>query len=147
MLEWKSFGNEDVIAAFKELGHEVKTIPFSNKETGLNPELENQLVKEIQRIEPDFVFSFNYFPVISLACKKTDRKYVAWVYDSPYVMLYSYTIIYPGNYIFLFDKDLYLEFHKAGIHTVYYLQLAANMDRLSAMEQSADADIFKKSKW
>ena len=147
MLEWKSFGNEDIIAAFKELGHEVKTIPFSNKETGLNPELENQLVKEIQRIEPDFVFSFNYFPVISLACKKTDRKYVAWVYDSPYVMLYSYTIIYPGNYIFLFDKDLYMEFHKAGIHTVYYLPLAANTDRLSAMEQSADADIFKKSKW
>ena len=32
MLEWKSFGNEDLISAFNELGHTVKTIPFSNKE-------------------------------------------------------------------------------------------------------------------
>ena len=29
MLEWKSFGNEDIAAAFKELGHEVKAVPFS----------------------------------------------------------------------------------------------------------------------
>ena len=72
MLEWKSYGNEDIIPAFKELGHEVKTIPFSQKDT--NPELENQLVKEIQKYEPDFVFSFSYFPVVSLACKKTDMK-------------------------------------------------------------------------
>ena len=41
----------------------------------------------------DFVFSFNYFPIISLACKKADMKYVAWVYDNPFVLLYSYTII------------------------------------------------------
>lgn len=32
MLEWKSFGNEDIISAFKELGHDVKTIPFSKDE-------------------------------------------------------------------------------------------------------------------
>ena len=32
MLEWKSFGNEDIAAAFKELGHEVKAVSFSNKE-------------------------------------------------------------------------------------------------------------------
>ena len=77
MLEWKSYGNEDIIPAFRELGHEVKTIPFSHKDT--NPELENQLVKEIQKYGPDFVFSFSYFPVVSLACKRTDMKYVSWV--------------------------------------------------------------------
>ena len=32
MMEWKSFGNEDIIAGFKELGHTVKTMPFSNEE-------------------------------------------------------------------------------------------------------------------
>ena len=147
MMEWKSFGNEDIIAAFKELGHKVITMPFSNKETGFNEELEKQIVNKIQEFSPDFIFSFNYFPVISLACKKTDMKYVSWVYDSPYVLLYSYTVIYPGNYVFIFDKELYMEFHKAGIKTIYYMPLAANTDRLHAMENSKNLEVFKQSKW
>ena len=147
MMEWKSFGNEDIIAGFQELGHEVKTMPFSNKETFINETLQNEIEKTIQDYCPDFIFSFNYFPVISLACKKTGIKYVAWVYDNPYVLLYSYTIIYPGNYVFIFDKELYMEFHQAGIQTIYYLPLAANTDRLSAMSTSNRLDIFNHSKW
>ena len=147
MMEWKSFGNEDIIAGFKELGHEVKTMPFSKEEPYHNEEMENNIVQQIREFSPDFVFSFNYFPIISLACKKVDMKYVSWVYDNPYVMLYSYTILYPGNYVFIFDKELYMEFHKAGIETIYYMPLAANTNRLHAMEASKDLDIFKKSKW
>lgn len=142
MLEWKSFGNYDILSAFRELGHTVKTIPFSNKEVHHNEETESELVTQIRSFGPDFVFSFNYFPVVSLACKKTDMRYVAWVYDNPYVLLYSYTIIYPGNYVFVFDKELYLEFHSAGISTVHYMPLAANTDRLSSM---TDLETFRKS--
>ncbi len=142
--EWKSFGNEDIIAAFRELGHTVETIPFSNKEVHHNEELENQLAQQIRDCAPDFVFTFNYFPIISLACKKADMRYVAWIYDSPFVLLYSYTIIYPGNYIFVFDKEQYLEFHKAGIPTVHYLPLAANTERLRAM---TDFSTFRATPW
>ena len=147
MLEWKSFGNEDIISAFQELGHTVKTIPFSNKEVHHNEETETGLVSEILEFSPDFVFSFNYFPVVSLACKKADMRYVCWVYDSPYVLLYSYTIIYPGNYVFIFDKELYLEFHNAGISTIHYLPLAANTDRLRSMEQEDAFKTFRESRW
>lgn len=144
MLEWKSFGNEDIIAAFKELGHEVKTIPFSNKDFRHDDEIKQQIIQEITALSPDFLFSFNYFPIASLACKEKDLRYVAWVYDSPYVMLYSYTIIYPGNYVFVFDKKLYFEFHSAGINTIHYLPMAANTDRLRAM---TDFNTFKASPW
>ena len=113
MMEWKSFGNEDIIAGFKELGHEVKTMPFTNDEMHHNDEIEDNIVKNIQEFSPDFVFSFNYFPIVSLACKKADMKYVSWVYDNPFILLYSYTVIYPGNYVFIFDKELYMEFHKS----------------------------------
>lgn len=143
-LEWKSFGNEDIISAFKQLGHDVEILPFSNKEVHHNEALENEIAQNIKICGPDFVFSFNYFPIISLACKKADMRYVAWVYDSPYVLLYSYTIIYPGNYIFVFDKEWYLEFHREGIPTIHYLPLAANTERLSAM---TDFDAFKRTPW
>ena len=147
MMEWNSFGNEDIIAGFKELGHTVKTMPFSNKELHQDEKIEHEIINAIREFSPDFIFSFNYFPIISLACKKADMKYVSWVYDNPFVMLYSYTVIYPGNYIFIFDKELYMEFHKSGIKTIYYMPLAANTDRLHAMETSKNLDIFKKSKW
>lgn len=142
MLEWKSFGNDDILSAFRELGHTVKTIPFSNKEVHHNEETEAALVTQIKEFGPDFVFTFNYFPIVSLSCKKADMRYVAWIYDNPYVLLYSYTIIYPGNYVFVFDKELYQEFHSAGITTVHYMPLAANTDRLAAMN---DWDMFRKS--
>jgi len=41
-------------------------------------------------------------------------------------MLYSYTLINPNNYVFLFDKQQYLEFKNAGINTVYYSVLPVN---------------------
>lgn len=144
MLEWKSFGNEDILAAFHELGCEVIRIPFSNKELHYDENIINAIAAKIKEHSPDFVFSFNYFPIISHACKKTDSRYVAWVYDSPYVMLYSYTIIYPGNYVFVFDKELCQEFQNAGIKTVHYLPMAANTNRLCAM---TDFTSFKNSVW
>lgn len=147
MLEWKSFGNEDIISAFKELGHDVKAIPFSKDELHHDDTEETKLIHEMSSYCPDFVFSFNYFPIVSLACKKAGMRYVSWVYNSPYVLLYSYTIINPCNYVFVFDKELYLEFHKAGIQTIYYLPLAANTDRLQAMDTAPQLKDFYNSKW
>ncbi len=144
MMEWKSFGNEDIITAFKQCGIQVVTMPFSDQELHHNDEIEDGIVRKIRTTACDFVFSFNYFPIISLACKKANLPYVAWVYDSPYVLLYSYTVIYPGNRIFLFDKEQYLEFRNAGITTVHYLPLAANTDRLSRMR---DQKAFEATPW
>ena len=47
MLEWKSFGNDDILSAFRELGHTVKTIPFSNKEVHHNEETEAEVIKNV----------------------------------------------------------------------------------------------------
>lgn len=144
-LEWKSFGNEDMKDAFQALGHEVISFPFSNKEeVHTDSTIEGNLIAKIQEHSPAFVFSFNYFPIISNACKKANCKYVSWIYDSPYVLMYSYTINTPCNYCFVFDKAQYQEFHANGINTVYYLPLAANTRRLSAMQ---DFHTFANSKW
>lgn len=143
-LEWKSFGNEDITDAFKELGHEVQRLPFSNKEVHHDEQVENDLIQGIERYAPDFVFSFNYFPIVSLACRAVGVRYVSWVYDCPYVHLYSYTVIHPCNTIFLFDKTLCQEFWHAGITTIHYLPLAANTKRLQKMQ---NFDAFYTSQW
>lgn len=132
-IEWKSFGNDDMKEAFALEGHEVACYPFSNKDSRRDDVLEKDFAAHLSRETPDVVFSFNYFPVISNVCKKENIRYISWIYDSPYVMLYSYTVINPCNTIYVFDKELYMEFHNAGIQTVRYLPMAANTVRLDKL--------------
>lgn len=129
-MEWNSFGNKDIKEAFAAEGHKVINYLFANKDGRRDDELEKDLASLLRREVPDAVFSFNYFPVISNVCKKEDVRYISWIYDSPYVMLYSYTVINPCNVIYVFDKELYMEFHNAGIQTVRYMPMAVNTDRL-----------------
>jgi len=54
-------------------------------------------------------------------------KYISFVYDNPHVNIFSYTVSYPTNYVFLFDSDLCNTFNKGGIKNVYYSPLAADI--------------------
>ncbi len=144
-IEWASFGNNDIKAAFAAEGHSVVSYPFSNRDSRRDEELEKDFASFLHGEVADVVFSFNYFPVISNVCKRENIRYISWIYDSPYVMLYSYTIINPCNTIYVFDQELYMEFHNAGIQTVHYLPMAANTERLSRLlpeetDLTADAD-------
>lgn len=133
LLEWKSFGNKDIREIMTEMGHKVVSVPFSDTKIKVD-EIEKLFLQKHMGENCDFVFSFNYFPEVSLCCQKLGLKYVSWVYDSPHISVYSYTVIQPCNYVFLFDFALYDELYSAGIHTVYYLPLAVNEKRLQRMK-------------
>ncbi len=141
-IEWASFGNEDMKEAFVAEGHSVVSFSFSNRDPRRDEVIARDLTEKLHAHCPDIVFSFNYFPVISNVCKKENIKYIAWIYDSPYVMLYSYTVINPCNVIYIFDKELYLEFHNAGIQTVHYLPMAANTERLDRLNAAFRAEML-----
>lgn len=138
-IEWASFGNADIKDAFAKEGHQIICFPFSNKDTRRNAEIESHLTESLRETVPDAVFSFNYFPLISNVCKRENLPYISWIYDSPYVMLYSYTAINPCNTIYVFDRALCQEFNEAGINTVRYLPMAANTERLDALGSPAPA--------
>ena len=126
-LEWKSFGNEYIKAEFLRCGHEVMTFSFpqNTEDTRGSEDLAARIATTILEKKAELVFSFNYFPVAAVACKACKVKYVSWTYDSPYIQLYSYTLEYPTNYAFIFDKAEYLRLKAAGMDTVYYLPMAA----------------------
>ena len=143
-LEWYSYGNQDIIEAFNELGHEVINVKADTDKGRSDASEINRLKEEFERANADLIFSFNYWPAVSLAAKELDMVYVSWVYDSPHAVMYSYTVIYPKNFVFCFDKQLVNEFRSHGINTVYYLPLAANPDRLSRMK---DFKMFNSTGW
>lgn len=137
-MNWKSFGNEDLLDAFahlKEAGEDITVIPypFENTEKRNDPAFEERFLHALEEEQPAFVFSFNYYPLISKVCNVADVKYVAWVYDCPHIALYSFTLINKCNYVFVFDSAMYETFARQGIETVYYLPLAASVRRLDAL--------------
>lgn len=133
-LEWNSLCNEDMIPAFERMRHVVVRVLYDER----NPKEEQhaKINKELDKGGFDFIFSFNYFPDISELCMEKGIKYVAWVYDSPYINLYSYTVINPCNYIFIFDYAVYEELHLGNISTVYYLPMAVSARRLSSIKNT-----------
>lgn len=138
-IEWASFGNADIKDAFNKEGHDIVRFPFSNKDARRDAEIEAALTGRLRETVPDAVFSFNYFPLVSNVCKNEGLPYLSWIYDSPYVMLYSYTAVNPCNHIYVFDRSVCREFQAAGIETVHYLPMAANTERLDALDAGAQA--------
>lgn len=126
-LEWKSFGNEYIVEEFGKQGYEVEMFPFPRETEDVRngTELTEKLAMQIMKERPAFVFSFNYFPVAAIACKACKVKYVSWVYDSPYILLYSRTVFYETNRIFIFDSAEVAKFQQMGVRHVYYMPMAA----------------------
>ena len=133
IFEYEHMAIEDLREALTNLGHTYAVITDENIYNHVDEAFDARFDKLIESASYDAVFTFNYFPVISNCCKKHNIPYIAFVYDSPLVSLYSYTIINPCNYVFLFDKSVYLEFKKENINTVYYMPLAVNVFRLDSM--------------
>lgn len=94
---------------------------------------ESDFLKTIRDNDPDFVFSFNFLPVVSKVCNIDRVPYVSWIYDNPLLFLYSYQVINPCNIVLLFDSKQCEEFVKGGIKTVDYLPLAASTRRLDTI--------------
>ncbi len=141
--KWENFGSEDMAEAFESLGHTV--IPFaSSQEELLSDAASDKLEKAAKESVPDIFFSFNYFPNIAIKCKELGLDYYAWVYDNPAVSLYSYTVIFPTNHIFVFDSDTFLYFNSQGIKTIEFLPMAAAPERYDNLRLKAEQGALLK---
>ena len=147
-FKWNSFGTEDIEEAIIELGHDLVIEPWSQNDVNRNKELTKKAEGKITMEKPDVVFTSNYYPPIAEAAHETGIRYIAWVYDSPHVQLYSCTTIYETNRIYVFDREQYEEFSGNGIRTVCYMPLAANAVRLrKTVEDNDQQGLFKTSRF
>lgn len=138
-LDSPSFGKTDMAEAFEKLGHSIAYFYQDSVYNRIDAQFDVWFCELLKDKMPDFVFSFNYFPALSRGCQSQNIKYLAYVYDSPLSALFSITITNPCNYVFIFDKAMYLELKRGGINTVYYLPLAVNAARLDKIQIPAHA--------
>ena len=132
-MDWKSFCTEDLIPAFEKNGCRVIRVPFTKELGWKGDEYEEMLRTFIRSEQPDFVFSFNFYPLISKVCNSEKCLYVSWVYDSPQVSLCNDAAENKYNLIFLFDKMQFMYFQNKGNKNVKYLPMAANPERIRHM--------------
>ncbi len=126
-LEWDSLCKGFMKKALAEKGYEVIVFPFprETEDTKRSESLTVAITKELLNGDFDYCFSFNYFPVAAIACKASKVTYVSWVYDSPFIQLYSETIKYETNRVFIFDSYEYFRLKRFGVETVHFMPMAA----------------------
>lgn len=132
-LDWPCFGRKDVLDFFSKRHDTVKLFSHPDYDLRASDSFAEKANEILSNELFDFCFSYNYFPLMARVCNEHQLKYVSFVYDSPQVKLYSYTVTYPTNYIFLFDSSIVEQFRKAGISSFYYMPLPVNAQKINAL--------------
>ena len=136
----------DMLEAFEQYrdsdGNPLEIVKYDYKydpeKVRNDSDFEEQFSKDLRKHCPDFVFSFNFLPVISKVCNQEGIFYVSWIYDNPEIFLYNYNMRNPCNIVLMFDSKQYMEFRDGGIKHVHYLPLAASTKRLDAIIPSKE---------
>lgn len=144
---YNSICEPDMIEVFQQKGHVVEEITeeMENKDISAKDQLV-LLSNVLKEKRYDFVFTINFFPVISEVCNIFKTLYVSWIVDSPVMELYSHSIRNIWNRVFIFDYALYEEFYSENPKCIFYLPLGSNYMRVDDVISSiTQAEIDKFS--
>ena len=88
MYKWRAYNYLDVYQTFRMFGFEIDFIEQHLPSYDEDEELTFRLLKMMREKSYDFVFTINYFGVISDACEQFGIPYVSWSCDSPLISMY-----------------------------------------------------------
>ena len=133
---WGSIAEKPLYDALKKMN--IKTMVFEAEMKDYHAD-SNFAVKFINIIHAEninAVFSYNYFPLISMICHMNNIPYISWIYDCPLLTLYSKTVVNPCNFIFSFDEILAERLRGIGAKNAYSMPLAGNAALKDEIEDS-----------
>lgn len=129
-----------IIDAFKELGHDVYEITAEVERKNVSAQECLSIVSQaLDLVIYDFVFTVNFFPVISEVCQAYHVHYLSWTVDSPVLELYSGSIKNNFNRVFVFDRKLCDEIKNYNPDRIFHLPLAAGITEKQHLIETASA--------
>lgn len=134
-LDWSCFGKADAVFTLEQMGYKLTMFFHKDFQERMSSDFDQAFSDAVLETDFQFCFSFNFYPVVAENCKRYNIPYISITYDSPFVLLYSYTLIYPTNYAFIFDKQEYQKLRNMGIETVYYMVLPVNATIIDYLKQ------------
>lgn len=136
---WGSLCESGIKKAIESSNYDL--VLFDNAYTDSNYDKEYFLaLAELIKSTPDAdcVLSINYTPIIARACKPFKLPYISYTADCPCSNLYSKTIEYETNQIFLFDKlqaEKYIHFNPNNIHHLPLATDTAHWDNIVVSDE------------
>lgn len=128
-IDWKCFNHDDTIQTLQALGHQVTLYAHEEFNFPVSKSFVEDFTDFLFGKQVDLVFSYNFFPPVAEACHRNHLSYISVVYDSPYVYLYSYAMMYETNRVYLFDSAWVKELNQGGLSQVTYAALPASTHR------------------
>ncbi len=128
-----SYLYDDCLETLKEMGHEVRTVYYHFDNRYKDDFFCERFEAKVREIEPEIIFSVNFFPLVAKIANEHGLVYVSWSCDSPLAEGLEDYFDYDTNRIWLFDRQEVECYVKRGHRNVFHCPLAVNMKRLSAM--------------
>lgn len=132
----------DIIASFKHIGFNITedTREVYNKQL-LPSDCIKGLNELLKQDTYSFIFSINFFPSVSDVCNIWGIPYLCLIVDSPVLELFSTSLANPCNKVFLFDRQLYNDFHHINPDGIFHIPLATNVrDNYATATMASAAD-------
>ncbi len=139
---WNSLSEQMAICAIKEAGHHVVTVSGKMKDYHADAEFAQKFMSSLHAQKVDMVFSYDYFPLISMICEMNSIPYAAWIYDCPQYTLLSKTVTNNCNHIFCFDELYTVRLQNMGAKNVYYFPLAADVNMYEMAKREKDETFY-----
>ncbi len=127
IYKWGAISEALLCAQLNENGYDYDEFAMQMKNYHADAEFAMAFMQKIHSCKPQIVFSFDYFPLISMICEINKIPYVTWIYDCPMTTLYSQTVRNSCNYIFCFDKKQCEEMRQIGARNCFHYPLAGDI--------------------
>ena len=143
MYRWKAYNYKDIKYTFIKLGYEVEEVYQDLLNYDVDEAFAEKLKDIIRKEVYEFLFTVNYFPLISNVCQEMGLLYVCWSCDNPLISMYHQSVFNDVNRIFLFDLTNVEEFTGMGADHIYHLPLAVDTERLDYLfSNSSDLNLY-----
>ncbi len=114
--------------SFVSLGHSVTTPDYQVTLGACLKKDIDAIVDLLEEGHYDLVVTYNFSEGVATACEKMGVKYYSWVFDSPFLELYTERAKSVNNYVSVFDKKQYERMKEFGIPNLYYIPLCAEVE-------------------
>ena len=137
---WGSFSEPGLEKVFQRNQIEYSVFTKKVKDYHADAEFAMEFLNVLHSEQVQAVFSFDYFPMVSMLCEMNGISYMSWIYDCPMYTLYSKTIANEMNYIFCFDEKYSIYLQQLGAKHCFHFPLAADAGRLTDIYNSTKMD-------
>lgn len=135
---WGALGEAAFVESVRSTGRECITFSRKMNDYHADGTFAKEILELIHGKQAEAVFSYDYFPLLSMICNTNHIPYVSWIYDCPMNTLLSGTLGNESNYIFCFDAWYTERLFQLGAKQIYHFPLGVEENTLAKIQRKEE---------